>query len=189
MAGKLQGTMELHGESFYDCPYHVQSIGLFLAFVLWLRKPGRGGGTYQTTEKCIKKGGRHLMLRRLFRSTSALVCIWELNVLYYGYIENLLNLTRKENHPCSICQRTAISHDYIQSLPVRVPETEGEKGSPVQVCTRRQAEHIPPNRALWVRKCSITSGIWYKNGEQTNSHVQWQSQTGEMNLLCILPDV
>lgn len=95
----------------------------------------------------IKPGGRHLTLRRLFKSTSVdaavLVCIWELNVLYYGYIENFLKLTSKENHPCSICQRTGRKKVMTIFRPFQcrfVKKQKGRRG--VQVCTRRKEEHL-----------------------------------------------
>lgn len=54
-----------------------------------------------------------------------------------------------------------------------------EKGRPG--LHRGQEEPIQPDRALWVRKSSITSDTQYEHGEHTSWYVRCQSQTGEMN--------
>lgn len=102
-----------HLQLLVACSKYWLIFGVCVVTAEW----GGGGEWYQTTEKYIKKEGRHLMLRRLFKSTSILVCIWELNVLYYGYIEYFLKLTCKENHPCSTCQRAARKDSWLYSAP------------------------------------------------------------------------
>lgn len=131
---------------------------------------------YQTTEELLKTRGGTLEPRRLFRSASALVCIWELKGLYYGYIENILKLTCKESRPCSIWGRTAREEPWLHSGPSKADAHRGRRNASCQT------EHFGSGNAP-------SHPIFGTKPENKLICAFSDNPKPEMNLFCVLPEV
>lgn len=70
-------------ETVFNCSnyYHVGGISSFSVSVLQLQKG------VKTKSQATENVGKAPYEEKALRSTSVLVCIWELNVLYYGYLK------------------------------------------------------------------------------------------------------